>query len=91
MGASTPPRAPRIGRIAWRMLVSSPAVISYLISRPTSRKNTAMKDVVDDVRERHLTMEGADADGDLRMPELEEGAMRRRVGDDERDDGGKEP
>lgn len=48
------------------------------------------EDVVDDVRERHLTMEGADADGDLRMPELEEGTMRRRVGDDERDDGGKE-
>ena len=43
MGASTPPSAPRIGRMAWRMLVSSPAVISYLISRPTSKKNTAMK------------------------------------------------
>ena len=42
MGTSTPPTAPMMGRIAWRMLVSSPTVISYLISRPTSRKNSAM-------------------------------------------------
>ena len=31
------------GRIAWRMFVSSPTVISYLISRPTSKKNKHMK------------------------------------------------
>ena len=31
-----------MGRIAWRMFVNSPTVISYLISKPTSRKNTAM-------------------------------------------------
>jgi len=43
IGASTPPTAAMMGSSAWRMFVSSPAVISYLISRPTSRKNTAMK------------------------------------------------
>lgn len=32
-----------MGSAAWRMFVSSPTVISYLISSPTSRKNTAMK------------------------------------------------
>ena len=42
MGASTPPTAATMGRIAWRMFVSSPTVISYLISKPTSRKNTDM-------------------------------------------------
>lgn len=31
------------------------------------------EDVVDDVRKRHLAVEGPDADGDLRVPELEEG------------------
>ncbi len=43
MGASTPPMAAMMGRAAWRMFVSSPTVISYLISNPTSRKNTAIK------------------------------------------------
>ena len=32
-----------MGSRAWRMFVSSPTVSSYLTSKPTSRKNTAMK------------------------------------------------
>ena len=42
------------------------------------------------MRKRHLAVEGPDADGDLRVPELEEGPVRWRVGNDERDDGSHE-
>ena len=43
MGASTPPMAAMMGSSAWRMFVSSPTVSSYFTSKPTSRKNTAIK------------------------------------------------
>ena len=43
IGTATPPIAAPTGKIAWRMFVSSPTVISYLISRPTSKKNKHMK------------------------------------------------
>ena len=42
-GTIAPPTAPRIGSSALRGFLSSPAVISYLISRPTNRKNIAMR------------------------------------------------
>ena len=41
-GTATPPRAAAKGRAAWRSVDSSPTSSSRLISRPTSRKNTAI-------------------------------------------------
>ena len=42
-GTMAPPAAPRMGSSALRGFFSSPAVISNLISRPTSRKKMAMR------------------------------------------------
>ena len=42
-GITIPPHAPMIGRSAFSLLESSPTRISRLISRPTERKNIAMR------------------------------------------------
>ena len=42
-GTSIPPHAPIIGRSAFSLVESSPTLISLLISRPTERKNIAMR------------------------------------------------
>ena len=42
-GAATPPQAARMGIMAWRGLVKTPAVSSYLSSMPTDRKKMAIK------------------------------------------------
>ena len=42
MGMSTPPHAAMMGSSALRTSRSSPTNISYLISRPTHRKNSVI-------------------------------------------------
>ena len=42
-GSTTPPTAASMGKSAWRGWRSSPTVISYFSSMPTSRKKIAMR------------------------------------------------